>query len=568
MTQYRKNKNLSICLVFVLLLFTFACSREKSDGGKYHCPMHPTYIADRPGECPICGMKLVPIETKTEPITVPKYACPMHPEVTSDKPDQRCPKCGMKLEPIETKPAAPAKYVCPMHPEVTSDKPDQKCPKCGMKLELVPRETPTPGEAAPTPLGLETMPGMVMTPLPTETANSSTQSARSTAEVKPGERKILFYRNPMDPSVTSPVPAKDSMGMDYVPVYAEETASTVNDVSGFASISLNESERKLAGVQVAEATLDRLNFTTRTVGAVQADESRIRHIHTKIAGYIEKLFINFTGQSVKKGAPALSIYSPELLASQQEFLQAMEISRRFEKSDIPEVRKGGEDLLQSSRRRLELFDVPESLIDDLIKNKKPQRAVTLNAPVSGFVTSKDIFEGQQVEPGMELFTVTDLSRVWIEADFYEYEARAVRIGQEAKLSFPYDPAMELQGRVSYIYPYLNPESRTLKVRFDFDNAKLLLKPAMYVDVTLQIDAGESVVVPESAVMDTGLRKMVFVQQSDAQLTPRDIKAGVTSEGKTQILSGLKAGEKVVIQANFLIDSESRLRAAIQNMTGK
>lgn len=532
MILFLKEKKLPAFMVIALLLIPLACSQEKTEGVQYHCPMHPTYISDRPGDCPICGMKLVPIETKTEPTVIPKYACPMHPEVTSDKPDQRCPKCGMKLEPIQ-------------------------------------REAPAPFDATSTISVTGTMPGMAMTPAPTEPVNSSIPpTALPLTETKPGERTILFYRNPMDPSVTSPVPAKDSMGMDYVPVYAEETASTVNEVSGFASITLNDSERKLAGIQIAEATLGRLDFTTRTVGAVQADESRIRHIHTKIAGYVEKLYINFTGQSVKKGEPVLSIYSPELLASQQEFLQAVEISKRFEKSDIPEVRRGGEDLVQSSRRRLELFDVPDRFIEDLLKNKKLQRAVTLNAPAAGFVTSKDVFEGQQVEPGMELFTVTDLSRVWIEADFYEYEARAVRIGQEAKLSFPYDPTMELNGRVSYIYPYLNPESRTLKVRFDFDNAKLLLKPAMYVDVTLQIDAGESVVVPESAVMDTGLRKIVFVQQAENQLIPRNVKVGVTNEEQSQILSGLKAGEKVVTGANFLIDSESRLRAAIQNMTGK
>lgn len=510
-------------------MFWGGCNQGNKEGGNYHCPMHPTYVTDRPGDCPICGMRLVPIETKTEPTVVAKYSCPMHPEVTSDKPDQRCPKCGMKLEPIQQ--------------------------------NIVPQEIATSTPAGPIVASETTLastpeyPGKIS--IPSETPAHPVNRS--------GERKIRFFRNPMNPEVTSPVPAKDSMGMDYVPVYADEINPS-DKPRELAPITLNESERKLAGVQVAEATKERLTFSTRTVGAVKADESQIRHIHTKISGFVEKLSINFTGQWIKRGEPVLSIYSPELLATQEELLRAAEISNRFAKSDLPEVRRGGAELLKSSRRRLELFDVPERFIEDLLQKKIPRRTVTLNAPVSGFVTSKDIFEGQQIEPGMELFTVTDLSRVWIEADFYEYETRVVQIGQMAKLTFPFDPSMELRGRVSYVYPYLNPESRTLKVRFDFENPKLVLKPSMYVDVTLQIDAGIGIVIPESAVMDTGLRKIVFVQQANGQLVPKDVKVGITNAGKTQIFSGIAVGDKVVTRANFLIDSESRLRAAIGSMT--
>jgi membrane fusion protein, copper/silver efflux system len=192
--------------------------------------------------------------------------------------------------------------------------------------------------------------------------------------------------------------------------------------------------------------------------------------------------------------------------------------------------------------------------------------VTLVSPVSGFVTAKSVFEGHQVEPGMELYTVTDLSRVWIEAEFYEYESQAVRPGQEATISLPYDPGQSLQGRVSYIAPYLNPDTRTLQVRFDVPNADLLLKPSMFVDVLLTLRAGESVVVPDSAVMDSGMRQIVFVDRGDGSFEPREVKIGLRSGGKTQVLSGVNEGEEVVVRANFLLDSESRLQSAIGSMS--
>jgi RND family efflux transporter MFP subunit len=231
------------------------------------------------------------------------------------------------------------------------------------------------------------------------------------------------------------------------------------------------------------------------------------------------------------------------------------------------VRKLGEELLTAARRRLELFDVPESFIQELAREGKPRRTVTLNAPSSGFVTSKGIFEGQEVQPGMELFTVTDLSRVWIEADLYEYEAQAVRVGQEATLTLPYDPGVVLRGRVAFVYPYLSPESRTLKVRFDFPNPNLVLKPAMYVDVSLALESSEGIVIPDSAVMDTGVRQVVFVEVSAGTFEPRVVKLGVRGDGRAQVLAGVGDGEKVVVKANFLLDSESRLRAALARMAG-
>ena len=378
--------------------------------------------------------------------------------------------------------------------------------------------------------------------------------------------KPLYYRNPMDPKVTSPVPTKDSMGMDYVPVYAETVAPAVphpapSEVPGFAPVTMNEQELRLAGVQTAVAERQVLRRTLRAVGVVAADESRVRHVHTKISGWIEKLYVNSMGQIVRAGQPLLAIYSPQILATQEEYLRTRETAGRFAASSIPEVRRGGEDLLVATRRRLELFDVPQSLIARIEKTGKPERTVTLPAPVSGYVTGKEIFEGMEVQPGLDLLVITDLSRVWVEADFYENESRALTVGRTAAVTLPNDPGVHLTARIAYVYPTLDPQSRTLKARLELPNPKMILKPGMYVDVMPEIEATEGVVVPDSAVIDSGLRKVVFVDQ-DGVFAPREVTVGGGADGKVIVLSGLQAGEHVAVRANFLLDSESRLRAAV------
>jgi multidrug efflux pump subunit AcrA (membrane-fusion protein) len=531
---------LAIAVVLIVGVVLAGCGKSPQAGVKYHCPMHPTFISDKPGDCAICGMRLVPIEEKVAPTTVPAYLCPMHPEVTSDKPG-RCSKCGMKLVPAGTTGDYPKEhrtYTCPMHPEFLTDNPNDHCPKCGM--HVVEKQA--------------------------ERRESDGKSVSvSTGQEGAGQKKVLFYRNPMNPTITSPVPMKDEMGMEYVPVYANEAAPASSGVAGMATVQITSDGIHLSGVQTEPAVVERVARSVRTVGTVTADETRVRHVHTKTAGWIEKLFVNFTGQLVRKGQPILSMYSQELLASQQEFLRARETAAKFAASELPEVRIGGEELLQSAEQRLRLFDVPEYFIEVLKRTGQPQRAVTLLAPVSGFVTAKEVFEGQQVEPGMELFTNTDLSRVWIEADVYEYEARSVHVGQEGKVTLPYDPGRQLVGRVTFIYPTLNPDSRTLRVRLEFANGDFALKPAMFANIELPVDATEGVVIPDSAVIDTGERQIVFVSRGDGRFEPREVKLGVRSSGKAQVLSGVAAGDQVVTRANFLLDSESQLRAAIAGM---
>jgi RND family efflux transporter MFP subunit len=460
---------LALAVLVVALALTACGAGEHASGQRYHCPMHPTYISDTPGDCPICGMRLVPI----------------------DEAGDRGPGTG----PRKASPAA-------------ADRPTAHGPR-------------------PTPL----------------------------------DRKVLFYRNPMDPTVTSPAPMKDPMGMDYVPVYADEQTGATGAVPGLARVEMTPEGLRLSGVQTAPVERGSLARTVRTVGAVVPDETRVDHFHTRVTGWVEKLYVNFTGQYVEHGQPVLSIYSPQLLASQQEYLRARESAAGFAASEIPEVRKGGADLVAAARRRLELLDVPADLIAEIERTGIPQRDVTLVAHTSGYVTAKGIFPGQQVDPSMmELFTITDLSRVWVEADFYQYEASLLRLGQEARVTLPYDAARELSGRVAYIYPTLTPDSRTLRVRFELANPKLDLKPGMFADVEIRLGEGDGLMVPDSAVMDTGERQVVFVQKGGGVFEPREVKAGARSGGKVQVLSGLVEGERVVIRANFLLDSESRLRA--------
>jgi RND family efflux transporter MFP subunit len=429
-----------------------------------------------------------------------------------------------------------AKYTCGMHPFIISDKPGT-CPICGMTLTRI------------------------------EDAGATTAAGGGAAK---GERKLLFYRHPMNPGVTSPVPSKDEMGMDYVPVYEDEARASGgggNLPEGYATVQVGMERVRLAGIQSAPAVRETISHPVRAVGIVVPDETRVRRVQSKIEGWIEKLHTNFTGQLVTKGQPLLEIYSPDLVAAQREYLLSKAGEDRMKESPYQDAREMSSGLAQAARTRLKLFDVPESFIEELERTGEVRRTVTLNAPVSGYVTGKDIFEGTRVMPGMDLLTVTDLSRVWIDADLYEYEAQSVRVGQAAALETVADPGTKLKGRVAFIYPTFSPETRTLKVRFEFPNPGLRLKPQMYANVALDLHSVTGVVVPDSALIETGVRVIAFVDAGDGSFEPREVKVGVRGNGKAQILSGVKAGENVAVGANFLLDSESKLRAALTKMTG-
>jgi RND family efflux transporter MFP subunit len=310
-----------------------------------------------------------------------------------------------------------------------------------------------------------------------------------------------------------------------------------------------------------EAVDGRLARSVRAVGTVAIDETRVRQVTTKVGGFVERLYVNTTGQVVRAGQPLFDLYSPELLASQEEFLRARESATAFQRSALPEVQKGGADLAAAARQRLELFDVPPEFIERLEQTGKSARAVTFKAPFTGFVTGKNVVAGQRIEPGMELLTVSDLSHVWVLAQVYEAEAAVAQPGRVATITLPYDPAAKLSGAVDFVYPTVETESRTLKVRLHLANPRGTLKPGMFVNVELNGPAERGRLVPDGAVIDAGPRQVVFVETAPGQFASRDVIVAMRQDGQALIRSGLAGGERVAVAANFLLDSESRLRGA-------
>lgn len=419
-------------------------------------------------------------------------------------------------------PAGAELWTCPMHPTYVTDHPGS-CPICNM--DLVRKAKSTKGEKL----------------------------------APPAARQILFYRSPMDPAVISPTPAKDSMGMDFVPVYAGAAEGSPTKGAGLDS---SPDALRRAGVVTEVATVGHLTRSVRAAGSVVADERRQVRAQAKISGWVEKLAVNATGLYVTKGAPAMAVYSPALLAAQGEYLLARDAANRFAGSQLPEVRRGGQDLLVAARRRLELLDVPESFLIELDRTRTTQRTVDLLVPASGFVTAKSVVQGQEITPGMELYTVTDLSTVWVEAAFFESEARWLAIGQPATIRLPYDDRKTIAAKITYVYPTLDAAARTLTARFELPNPGFTLRPGMFVDVELGIDLGAGVLVPASAVIDSGLKKTVFVEDGAGQLEPREVETGERSGDAVLIVRGVAAGERVATRANFLLDAESRIRGVV------
>jgi Cu(I)/Ag(I) efflux system membrane fusion protein len=326
---------------------------------------------------------------------------------------------------------------------------------------------------------------------------------------------------------------------------------------GMAEVEIPFERRQLTGVRVEPVEVRALTREIRTVGLVVADERRVRRIQTKISGWVEQLFVSFTGEAVRSGQAILSIYSPELVASQREYLLALEAFGAPERSGSFDE-GSRQRLLDSARSRLRFWDVEDSHIAELERTRNPQRRMVLHSPIAGYVTFKSVQQGMYVTPEMELYTVADLDHVWVWADVNEDEIPLVATGQRARIEVTSAPG-ERAGTVSYLQPTVDAATRTLRVRFDVDNADEALKPGMYATVTLERPLGEVLALPEEAVIDTGVRKVVFVEVSDGLFQPREVKLGRKGAAHYEILSGLEADEKVVISAQFLLDSESRLR---------
>jgi multidrug efflux pump subunit AcrA (membrane-fusion protein) len=414
------------------------------------------------------------------------------------------PSCSKK-----TNPAEKTLYTCSMHPQVVQDHPGD-CPICGMKLVPV-RKQPAP-------------------------------SAKNVST----ERKIKYYKSTMLLGEISQTPRKDSMGMDMIPVYEGEDQSK--------TITVDPTTVQKMGVRSAVVTKGPLRRIIRTVGSIDYNETALADVTTKFRGWIENLYVDSTGKQVHKGEPLFDIYSPDLYSAQNEYVLALN-------------QGGASGLKASARQKLKLFDISEDQIAQLEKNRQPQRALRVDAPIDGIVVEKMAVRGQMVEAGMKLYRLADLSIVWVQSQIYEQDLALLKLGQEAEVSLSYLPDRKFSGRVTYIYPTVDEKTRTARVRMEFHNPGLFLKPGMFATVELRAELKPAaLLVPDSAVLRSGEKNTVFVAGDGGHFEPREVRLGPRADNNSyEVLSGLTKGERVVTSGQFMLDSESQLREAIQKM---
>jgi len=379
----------------------------------------------------------------------------------------------------------------------------------------------------------------------------SKNDTSTTAEKK----KVLYWRAPMNPKEIYNHPGKSNMGMDLVPVYADNSGES-------GVVSIDPVIQQNMNVKTAEVKSGKLHADVLTNGVLQPDEQKEYVATTKIAGWIEKLYINYTGQKVRKGDKLVKIYSPELVAAQQEYLTALAYDQAMKSTAAKS------NLLANAVRKLELLDVSASEIQRLKASKKVKKYIILTAPFDGTVLSKDIDEGAKINRGTPLLKIADLSNLWILADVYEYELDKIALGQETKVTFDYLPGKVYEGKISFIYPTLDTKTRTIKIRIDLPNRNGELKPGMFASVDIKgKNLGTYPLVPEQAVLRSGRDNTVIIALGKGKFKPAQIELGAYSNGYYQVLSGLQAGTKIVTSAQFLIDSESNLRAALSGFSG-
>jgi RND family efflux transporter MFP subunit len=414
---------------------------------------------------------------------------------------------------------ARVQYTCGMHPFIIQDEPGL-CPICGMKL------TPMRADAAP--------------------------------GAPRGERQIRHWVSPMDPTYVRDEPGQDYMGHDLVPVYEDGAAA--------GQIVIDPVTIQNMGLRTEIAQVRDIARTVRTVGRIDYDESRQYSVNSKIEGWIERLHVRETGRQVRRGEPLLEIYSPELVAAQQEFLLAVRNRNNLNAQTRGGFAAGADRLMEAARTRLQYWDISQEQIARLERTGEVQKTLTLHAPANGVVIQKDAFEGMAIMAGTELFRLADLSKVWVLADVYESDLPWLREGQRATVELPYAPGVSFPARVDFVYPYLQGMTRTQQVRLVLDNPRLELRPEMYVNVQLEASTRQSVVaVPVSAVLYSGTGQRVFIYLGEGRFEPRPVKVGLQSDGWIEVVSGVREGEIVVTSAQFMLDSESRLQEAIQKM---
>ncbi len=421
-------------------------------------------------------------------------------------------------------------YHCPMHPNYLSDKPGT-CPICGMKL--VPINAPA---QAPVRSG-------------------------SVADKK--ERKVLYYRDAMNPSHTSDKPGKAPDGMDMVPVYEDESGGESGEVK------IDPITVQSMGVATETVIARDLKKEIRLSGTIDLNETTISVVNTKIMGWVERLFIDYTGQAVKKEQPLLTIYSPDLVSAQEEYLQAVHYLKNLPEGIASDAKKGAEQLVESGKRRLQNWDIPDKAIAALEERNAPEKVMTIYSPSDGVVLEKMVVAGQNVMPGMALYKVADLSVVWAIANVYQDDLPFVKLWTEAAVEVPSVIGRTFMGKVQFVSPVLNASTKTAAVRIALHNtADLLLKPQMFADITILSPLSRNMIsVSQQAVIHTGQRNLVIVSLGNGRFKPQDVKLGMTADGFVQILAGLAEGQTIVTSSQFLIDSESNLKKAIGQMGG-
>ena len=386
---------------------------------------------------------------------------------------------------------------------------------------------------------------------------------------------LLWWRPALVPSADSKQDAMSNMpGMapQATPKSEEsesnprpEAAAVTSVLPGIVTIPIERLQ--MIGVKYQPVVRRPLEKLIRTVGRVAVDERKLAKVTIKFHGWIEELFVSALGDHVKRGQQLFTIYSPDLVASQEEYLLALQGQKQLGASEFPEVARGSRDLLEATKRRFQLWDITEDHLRELEQTGKVMKALPIHSPITGTVIRKEALAGAHVDPGEELYTIADLSHLWVLADIYEYELSFVKIGQQAAVKLSYDPGTVLKGKVGFIYPTLDPKTRTAKVRFELDNRDEKLKPDLYANVEFRVELGKRLAIPQEAIIESGQKQVVFLHLGEGRLEPRVIKTGVKTGEWSEVLEGLKEGEHIVTSANFLIDSESRLKSVVEGMGG-